>query len=165
PLVGHGAAPHLASVKGLPQLVHLRLLEESDLVGDLPQRPRHLDEQAPDLRDAVAGRVPRDPGHAEAETGEGSGLDAEALLTEAGEGPDRAREVPDEDPRLGLPKPLGVAVQLVDPHRDLVAEGERERLLAVGPAGHQGVAVPAGEGGEGAADRPEVAPDEAPGLA
>ena len=69
------------------------------------------------------------------------------------ERPHRARELEPEDPRRELGQPLEVPVDLGDPHRDLVAEGDGERLLPVGPPGLDRVPVAPGERREQAAPR------------
>ena len=79
------------------------------------------------------------------------------LLADGRERPHRARELAPEDPGRELGQPLEVPVDLRDPHGELVAEGDRERLLPVGPAGLDRVPVAAREGGEQAADLAEVA--------
>ena len=58
-------------------------------------------------------------------------------FAERGEGAGAAAEHGDEQARRGLRQPIDMAHQLVDPHRDLVAEGRRHRVLAVRAAGHR----------------------------
>ena len=74
-----------------------------------------------------------------------AGLHRRALLAERGEGAGAAAQHGDEQARRRLLQPLDVAQQLVDPHRDLVAEGRRHRVLAVGAAGHRHVGAALGE--------------------
>ena len=56
-------------------------------------------------------------------------------------------------------------VDLVDPHRELVAERDGKGVLAVGPPDHEGVAVSACLGGEPSADGAEIREEERPRLA
>ena len=66
-------------------------------------------------------------------------LHRRALLAERGVGAGAAAQHGDEQARRRLTQALDVAQQLVDPDRDLVAEGGGHGVLAVGAAGHRHV--------------------------
>jgi hypothetical protein len=63
-----------------------------------------------------------------------AGLHRRPLLPERGERAGATAEHRDKDARRRLPEALDMADQLVDPHRRLVAEGCRHRMLAMRPA-------------------------------
>ena len=65
----------------------------------------------------------------------------EALVAERGQRAGRAAELRDQHARLQFAQALGVAVDHREPHRALVAEGDRQRLLQMRAAGHRRVAM------------------------
>jgi hypothetical protein len=70
----------------------------------------------------------------------------------------RRRQHGDEQARPHLAQAVDMAHQLVDPDRDLVAEGRRHRVLAVRAPGHRHVGGPLGQighRGQHVADLPE----------
>src|ERR1700744_3894313 len=64
-------------------------------------------------------------------------------LAERGVSAGAAAEHRDKNPRASLPETLDMANQLIDPDRDLVAEGRRHSVLAVRAPGdrHLGAAL------------------------
>ena len=86
-------------------------------------------------------------GHrAEAELPADARLHRRPLLAERGKGAGPAAQHGDEQARRRLAQALDMAQQLVDPDRDLVAEGGRHRVLAVRAAGHRHVGACARRG-------------------
>ncbi len=87
-------------------------------------------------------------------------LHGEALVAERGEGSGRAGELSDQDARLEVFEAFGVAVEHGKPDRRLVAEGHRQRLLQMSPAGHRRVAVLLRQVGEDGAQARNVVADD-----
>ncbi len=88
------------------------------------------------------------------------------LRAERGKGAGAAAEHRHEKARRRLLQPLDMAEHLVDPHRRLVAEGRRQRVLAMGASGDRHVGAALGEVGhrrEGLGDQPQKDSD-APGA-
>ena len=90
-------------------------------------------------------------------------MHVEAPVAQGGEGTCRTGKLPDQHARLQLFQPLGVAVEHGEPDGDLVAEGDRQCLLQVGPAGHRRVAIPLRELGEDVPQGGEVSLDQRQG--
>ena len=164
-LVRHRAASDLPGVERFVHLADFRALQIIDLVSDFPKGTRNLHEQPHHLGHPVAGRVPADARGSEPEARERPPLHLEPVRAEGRHGADRAGDVADEDPRLGFRESVEVPVDLVDPHRELVAERDGKGVLAMGPPDHQGVAVGARLGGQPFADGAEIGEQERPRLA
>ena len=84
----------------------------------------------------------------------------EALVAERGERAGGAAELRDQHARLQLAQPRGVAIQHGKPDGAFVAEGDRQRLLQMGTAGHRRVAMLRGEPGQRRRDGRHVALDQ-----
>ncbi len=66
-------------------------------------------------------------------------LHRRTLRAERGKGAGAAAQHRDKEPGRHLPRPLDMADHLVDPHRRLVAESRRQRVLAVRAPGDRHV--------------------------
>jgi hypothetical protein len=88
-------------------------------------------------------------------------LHGEALVAEGGESAGGAGELADEDPRAELRQAFRVAVHHRQPDCRLVTEGDGQRLLQMGAAGHRCRAVAPGEIRQDPAERLDVLLDEA----
>src|SRR5439155_27045802 len=120
--VGHRGAAHLAVRERLLELHDLGALELDDLVRDARERPADQRQERHELRDRVAGGVPRDRRHAEPETLQRLALDGFALRAEAGERTDGAAQLTDEEAWGRVVEPLDLADALRRPGRHLEAE-------------------------------------------
>ena len=85
--------------------------------------------------------MPGDVGLAEAELLHQPGADGEAVLGGGGQRTDRAAELADEHARPAFGQALAMSVQLRGPDRHLIAKRDRQRVLAMGTAGHHGIPV------------------------
>ena len=159
-LLRHGAGRAAALGEGLEDLLDLGLHHQLDVRRHLAERAGDQAEEAADLGDPVAHRVPGDLGLAEAELLHQPRLDLEAPRAERGEVARGAAELADQHARAQLPEPLEVALEAGEEDGRLVAEGDRHRLLQVAARRHRRVPVAAGEPGERAGDRQEIPLDQ-----
>ena len=113
----------------------------------------------------IADRTRRHGHRQHAEAAGDAGLNLGPRFAERGEGARTPAEHGDKDPRRRLAQALDMADHLVDPHRRLVAEGRRHRVLAMGASGdrHLGAALgEVGQRGERLADQPQDDPMRLP---
>src|SRR5438128_6452271 len=82
---------------------------------------------------------------AEAKPGRHQTLNRETAFADRGKGAGRAGEFYEFGPLPGLGKSLEMTAQLGHIHGKLVAERDRECVLAVGASGHHGVSMRSGE--------------------
>ena len=142
-LCGIAELPTLPSDE-LGHLVDVGLLQVVDVLRDLAERSPTASQQQEELGEAVAGGLGRHPRHAEAK------LASSARPARAGPTRPSAASVPTAPPSSptstrgrDASQALALAQQLVEPDRRLVAEGDRQRVLAVGAPRHHRAAVPA----------------------
>ncbi len=86
--------------------------------------------------------------------------DRKTLVAQRGEGAGGAAELDAKDARAELVEALEMVEQRHQPDRAFQAEGGGQRVLEVGAAGHDGVAVAVGLGGEGVGGGAEFGLDE-----
>ena len=149
----------------LEHLGDLGLHQQLHVHRDLAERRGDEAEEAADLADPVAHRMPGDLGLAEAELGHQGGLHLEAVAAERGQRAGRAAELADQDARPSSARRARCRCMAARDGRDLVAEGDRHRLLQVAPPRHRGVAVAPRQVGERSGNRRHVLLDEAERLA
>jgi hypothetical protein len=109
----------------------------------------------------IAQRARRHPHRRHAEMLAQRRLHRRSLRAERGKSAGAAAEHRDEEARCDLMQPLDMADHLVDPHRGLVAEGRRQRVLAVRAPGDRHIGAALGEIGhrrECLADQPQKDP-------
>ena len=94
--------------------------------------------------------MPGDRRLAEPQLARQLGARGEAFLARAerGEGAGGAAELHLQHPRAQLGEPRGMAIAGRQPHRRLVAKGDRQGVLQVGAAGHRRVAPAPRQPGE-----------------
>ena len=144
-LLRHGAAAAPAFLIRLRHLADLGLHQERDVGCDLAERAGEQAEKARDLGEAVAADVPGDRRCAQPELVGERCHHPDALGAERGERADRPAELHHRDLFAQARKAGAMTLQRREPERALEAEGDRQRVLEVGAAGHRGVAVAAGE--------------------
>ena len=134
---------------GFLDLAELGLHQRVDLAPDLATGGGEQTEDADVFRQMIADGA-RWHGHgAEAQQPADRLLHRWALLAERGIGAGAAAQHGDEQARGRLAQALDMTQQLVDPDRDLVAEGGGHRVLAMRAAGHRHVRRPFRQIGHG----------------
>ncbi len=119
--------------------------QRDDLVRDLGEAAADQPEHADIFDQAVARRLPRNVGDAEAEPRHHHLVELEGALAERRLRADRADQAADEHAVLQLCQALMVAAGFGEPDRAFVAEGDRQRLHRVGAARHRRILVPLGQ--------------------
>ena len=129
---------------------------------DLGQAAAEQGQQLHGFGDAVAGDVPGDRRVAEAELARqlGATPTTPSPWPSEAESAGGAAELGQEHPRAQLAEARSMTIERRQPDRRLVSEGDRQRMLQVGAAGHRRVAMAPGEVGEVAARGCEVGFDE-----
>ena len=125
----------------LERLAKLGHHHQHDVEADLAERAGDEREEVDGFGDGVARHMPGDRRIAELEFTGIFAPHVEASVAERGERAGGAAELRDQHARLQFAQALGMAVHHGEPDRALVAEGDRQRLLQVGAAGHGGVAI------------------------
>lgn len=141
----------------LRQLSQLGALQVVDLVAELRERAGDQREQRDELGDPVACGEPARVRDVQAEPLEERALQCESLVAERRQRADRAGELADREPRLGLLDAREMSPDLRGPQRGLEAERDRQPGLAVGAAEHQRAAVRLGVGAQRLLDRGQLA--------
>jgi len=148
------------------QLHDLALLEQNDLVRNLAACPSKKSQQQPQLREAVARRMPPDDRDAEPEIGHQPRLHPQRafrVLAQRSQRRRRACELAHEHARRGLFQPLDVPQSLIQPDRDLEAEGNGRCVLAVRTARLESVALGSGQSGQRGGQVTQVSQDDVVG--
>ncbi len=112
-----------------------------DVGCDLAERTSDQAEQGHGLGYAIARNVPGHRRLAKAELLAEQFLHFQPAFSDRCEGARGPGKFPDKDPRQGLRATLDMPVDGGKPDGRLVAKGDRERLLEMGPARHRRVAI------------------------
>ena len=164
-LLRHGAAADRARRHRLLHLSVLRLHQRVYLARDARQRSAQHRQRGDILGEMVARGARRQVHRRHVQKLGEAALQGRAAVAQGRKGTRSAAVHGAEGARLELTQALLVAQQLVDPGRHLEAEGDRQGVLAVGPAGHDVVAGGVGVAGEVPQQRRQVALDHAVGAA
>ncbi len=149
----------------LVDLFHLGLHHQLHIKGDFGAGAGDEAEEATDLGDAVAYRVPGDGRLPQPKFPHQGGLDLEPAVAERRQRSGGAAEFADQHARPQFAKALPVPVEGRQVGCDLVPEGDRDCLLEIAAARHRGVAVAFREIRKRVRDRHEVRLDEFERLA
>ena len=164
--LGHGGAGAAVGDEGFAEFGELGAGHDDGVGGGFGEGAADEGEEGDGLGDGVARDVPCYQGRwGEGEFGGELFQDAESRGAQAGEGAGGAAQLGGEDAGAELGEAAAVGEDGGEGDGEFVAEGDGERVLHVGAAGHGGVAVPLGEAGEGGRELDEFALDQVePGL-
>jgi hypothetical protein len=143
-LLRHRRRSDVAVGRRLRYLGHLRRLQPNDLERDLLQGRGKDPERRDELCEAVPGAVPGGGRLGEIEAPAEGAPDGRRRLAERCQRPGGPAQLSDEQPRPARSEALRRPRELGDPDRELEAEGDGNRVLAVRPAGHCRGRVPLG---------------------
>ena len=164
-LLRHCRGGSAAGDEGLVDLGEFGRGHDHEVECDLAQRAGDEREEVDGFGQAVARHVPCRSRLGEAELGTECRLYVEALVAQRRQRAGGAGELADQHARLQLLEPFGMAIEHGEPDRDLVAEGDGQRVLQVRAARHRRVAVLSREARQDGAQGREILFHDAQALA
>src|SRR5215475_4374859 len=144
----------------LVDFLDFRLHQQFHIKSDLAAASGDKAEEAADLGDAIADRMPRNLRLAELELLHQLILNLESVLAERRECAGGAAEFSDQHARLDLFQTLLVPLEGGEHSRHLVSKGDRHGLLKIAASRHRRVTILLGECRQSVADAVDVLLDE-----